>query len=279
MRLPDHRHLVPALLWGLLACGSSTAPVAAEPPKSTEDVHPTETADPTFPSLDGAGKAALADARTLVVVVTPSFEATTGTLRVLVRDGDQWKVARAPVAASVGWGGLGWGRGLTSPPPDATRIKKEGDGAAPAGLFRVVRAMGEGATPPSGTSLPYTQAKDTTRCVDDPKSAFYNRIVELVPGEEPPFDSAEHMVRTDGLYKLLATVEHNGLDGDEPPVPGAGSCIFLHIGSGGPTAGCTAVSAEDMSGLLMVMSPPVLLVALPAPEYGKAVERWGLPSL
>ena len=69
----------------------------------------------------------------------------------------------------------------------------------------------------------------------------------------------------------------------EPPVPGAGSCIFLHVweSEGAPTAGCTAMSLADMSeigGWLAGAAAP-MLVQLPRLEYDDLRAAWALPVL
>jgi len=71
-------------------------------------------------------------------------------------------------------------------------------------------------------------------------------------------------------------VEHNAA-----AVPGAGSCIFLHIW-GGPakgTAGCTAMAEEDLVRLLgwLDHKESPRLVQLPEAEYARLRAAWSLP--
>lgn len=71
----------------------------------------------------------------------------------------------------------------------------------------------------------------------------YNRLVRL------PFDAShEEMWREDALYDIVVVLGQN----DDPVVPGAGSAIFLHIARPGysPTAGCAALSREDLQEFL-----------------------------
>ena len=111
--------------------------------------------------------------------------------------------------------------------------------------------------------------------MDDAASRHYNRIVSpLGPAE---WDSAETMLRPDGLYALGAVLGHNA----SPPRPGAGSCIFLHVRRGPdvPTAGCTALDRPDLAELLAWLDAeknPVL-VQLPRPEFKRLRQAWGLP--
>ena len=61
------------------------------------------------------------------------------------------------------------------------------------------------------------------------------------------------MWRDDAVYDLVVVLGHN----DEPPVPGLGSCIFLHLAREGyaPTEGCVAVTREDLEALLAAAQP------------------------
>jgi L,D-peptidoglycan transpeptidase YkuD (ErfK/YbiS/YcfS/YnhG family) len=87
------------------------------------------------------------------------------------------------------------------------------------------------------------------------------------------------MRRDDDLYRYLVLVGHNLPD----PVPGAGSCIFLHIwrGSNEPTAGCTAMAESTILQLLSWLdrdkSPR--LVQLSRKNYMRLKDIWGLPEV
>jgi D-alanyl-D-alanine dipeptidase len=218
----------------------------------------------------------------LLVVVTPAWASSHASLGLFARQGTGWSLALGPWPAEVGSKGLSWGRGLTSPPAKASRVKIEGDKTAPAGIFRLGTAMGYAAQPPAGLEIPYRQSTAETICVDDPKSSHYNSIVEATGAVAKDWISFENMLRADNLYSLLALVDHNGLLGDPKPVPGAGSCIFLHLwsGPGSPTIGCTALDGGHVRDLLvsLVSLDQVLLVQLPRAEYDDAVTFWGLPA-
>lgn len=235
-----------------------------------------------LPPLDGAAEEALATASHLIVVVTASWSAHAARLALFARGGSGWEPALGPWPAEVGRTGLSWGRGLTQPPPAATNVKEEGDGSAPAGIFRLGTVMGYDAAAPAGLLLPYRPSTAHTICVDDPASSHYNKIIEET---EFPRDWAswEELRRADDLYRLLATIDHNGLLDGGTPVPGGGSCIFLHLwsGPGTPTIGCTALDGDRLLELLLALDRPdgVLLVQLPQAEYDAAVALWGLPPL
>ncbi len=181
---------------------------------------------------------------------------------------------------SLGRSGLAWGRGLHPPVGGAGREKREGDGRAPAGIFAITALFGYAAadSPFARVArLPYLCATPDLKAIDDPASAHYNRIVDQSAVAHPDWVSCEDMRRCDQRYAIGAVVAHNS----DQPVPGAGSCIFLHVWAdeGGATAGCTAMPLTDMTeiaGWLDGAAAP-LLVQLPWTEYERLREAWGLP--
>jgi len=122
--------------------------------------------------------------------------------------------------------------------------KREGDGGTPVGSFALRRLLyrpDRGAPPP--TVLPVAAIAPDDGWCDDPADAAYNR-----PVRRPCAASHEAMWRDDHLYDLVVVVGHN----DDPPRPGAGSAIFLHLmrDDGGPTAGCVAFRRADLEHIL-----------------------------
>jgi D-alanyl-D-alanine dipeptidase len=80
-------------------------------------------------------------------------------------------------------------------------------------------------------------------------------------------------------YRWGLVVEHNA----DAPVPGRGSCIFLHIWAGPEkgTAGCTAMEQTNLEELLRWLDSKKLplLVQLPEGEYTRLRTAWRLPRL
>ncbi|HXE37854.1 MAG TPA: L,D-transpeptidase family protein [Azonexus sp.] len=192
-----------------------------------------------------------------------------------------WRPVAEPIPVALGTSGLAWGRGLHPLADQTAPGKREGDGRAPAGIFAITALFGE-AAPDSALAraakLPYLCATPDLKAIDDPASAYYNRIVDQSRVAQPDWHSCEDMRRGDGRYAVGAVVAHNA----GQPVPGAGSCIFLHAwaGEGVPTAGCTAMALADMTaiaGWLDGAATPVL-VQLPRAEYVRWREAWGLPA-
>jgi D-alanyl-D-alanine dipeptidase len=219
--------------------------------------------------------------RQLVIVTTDGWNVSAAKLERWERGvTGPWKRVGDPVEVVTGKNGLGWGLGLHADDLGMDRagpLKQEGDGRAPAGAFKLLEATGYAAAPPAGTSLKYTQATDSLRCVDDPKSKRYNQLVDD-KAEPKTWASAEDMHRSDALYTFTIVVEHNR----KPVVPGQGSCIFLHVAAPakGPTVGCTAMAQADLETLLVWLKPELepLFVQLPQKEYEQLAGDWKLPA-
>ena len=85
------------------------------------------------------------------------------------------------------------------------------------------------------------------------------------------------MRRSDDLYKWGIVVEHN-----RTAMPGAGSCIFLHVwkGPASPTAGCTAMPENELVKLLRWLDPAAhpILVQMPRAKYSAVQSKLALPK-
>jgi D-alanyl-D-alanine dipeptidase len=210
-------------------------------------------------------------------VITDSWDSSHATLSWFDRsDPDHWQRHHGPVNVVVGRAGLAWGRGEISHKTLPGPIKREGDEKAPAGVFRLGTAFGYAARP-IRTRMPYLALSKSIIAVDDPRSRYYNRLVDVTRINHPDWKSAENMILDDQRYKWGVVVLHN-----EPPTPGAGSCIFLHVWLNGSTAtsGCTAMPEPDLRALLGWLDPAQtpLLVQLPRTIYNEVRSDWALPA-
>src|SRR5574343_579703 len=93
---------------------------------------------------------------------------------------------------------------------------------APGGVFAITGFFAE--DPPDSAiaraaKLPYRHATPDLKAIDDPASAWYNRIVDQSAIARPDWASCEDMRRADERYAIGAVVAHN----IAPPLPGAGS--------------------------------------------------------
>jgi D-alanyl-D-alanine dipeptidase len=219
--------------------------------------------------------------RQLIVVTTRDWNTDEARLERYERKGPgkPWKPVGQPFTVMVGKNGLGWGLGLVPAPADTggAPIKKEGDGKAPAGIFRLGTVFGYSSRKYAGSKMPYLPLTATVECPDDSASAHYNTLVDRSQST-PDWSSSEQMLRSDSLYQWGIFVDHNS----SPARPGSGSCIFLHIwrGPGRPTVGCTAMPAEKMEEMLAWLDSgkAPLLVQLPEAEYQRLQAAWGLPA-
>jgi D-alanyl-D-alanine dipeptidase len=193
----------------------------------------------------------------LLVVTTENWSTSTGSLQRYERDEYNWKKIGRSINIKLGRNGLGWGIGLHDVPKDAKIIKKEGDGKAPAGLFKLNQAFGY---VPFKINYPYEVYKETDHCVDDVNSRYYNKIVDSTRIERD-YKSHERMKFPQEYYKYGIVVDHNGITEGATSKKGAGSCIFIHI-KDIPTAGCTVMSESEIKEVLEWLDPkaePLLL--------------------
>lgn len=235
-----------------------------------------------FSLLEYAPSDPLVGSDQLVLVLAKTHSSTQATLQVFDRVDGGWKFAFA-CPAVIGGGGMGWGRGLhkSKDMQEGEPVKEEGDGRSPEGAFPLIAAFGK--QPPSMVSIkfPYTQTTECLICVDDPRSRHYNEIIDYCREglDREKLPSHETMLREDNLYDYVIVVGHNSWK----PEPGKGSCIFIHLW-GGPdstTAGCTAVSEENMLTLLSLLdsSKKPVMVSLVRKTYFRLRETWGLPDV
>lgn len=223
----------------------------------------------------------LSGSNQLILVLASDWNSTQGTARLFERQGatSKWKAAGRDFPIVLGKTGLAWGDGehTKSVIQDGFPIKKEGDGKAPAGVFRLDKTFGYSA-PLAGMRMPYVQLSNQIQCVDDPRSKYYNTLEDARTIHDMDWNSHEDMRRDDDLYRWGIVVGHNA----NLRQPEAGSCIFLHIwrGPDQPTAGCTAMTMEQMIFLLKWLNPEKhpILVQLPEAEYLRLRTQWGLPK-
>ena len=266
----------------LAACSSKSAAPASHRDAGVPVVARVDAATSTIDATPAPAAGPIpADARLLLVSTSQSWKATATELALWKRAtaAEPWAKIRA-WRGSLGYGGLAWGAGFHgagAPTGRTGPVKREGDGASPAGVFALGPTFGYGPTPPANARSPYTQVDDQWYCVDDPASTFYNQIVDMRTLDKKDWSSAEEMRRKDVQYTWVIDVAHNRMGF----VPKGGSCIFLHVwrSPGSSTTGCTAMEETDITALLADLDPaqaPVL-VQLPAAEYAALATAWHLP--
>ncbi len=134
--------------------------------------------------------------------------------------------------------------------------KREGDGTTPVGSFSLRRVLYRpDRLDRPATRLPVHPLAPHDGWSDDPTDPRYNQQVAL-----PHSHGAESLWRDDSIYDVIVVLGHN----DAPPVPGAGSAVFLHVARAdhAPTRGCVALDLPDLLTLLADCAPgDVLTVA------------------
>ncbi len=121
-----------------------------------------------------------------------------------------------------------------------TPMKREGDGATPAGPLKLVRVLYRAdRLPPPRCAVPLEPISPADGWCDDVADAAYNRPVRL-----PYPASHEELWRADGVYDVIGVLDWNLA----PILPGRGSAIFFHVATPdyAPTAGCVALSKADV---------------------------------
>ena len=220
-------------------------------------------------------------ARQLVLVTTPDWDAERGLLRRYERTTDGWRELGDALPVVIGRSGSAWGLGLHDsghPGP----VKREGDGRSPAGVFGIGEAFGY--APAADTALPYAAMQASNYCVDVSGSPLYNRIVDAdTVGAAAVAQATEPMRRDlhadgDQRYRLGFVIEHN-----MQAQPMAGSCIFAHLwkSQADPTTGCTAMAPAAMDAILGWLRPELdpVFVLLPIAEYTRLRSGWDLPVI
>jgi D-alanyl-D-alanine dipeptidase len=213
----------------------------------------------------------------MVLVVTPGWDSTSGSLRRFERatPTGAWRQVGDVEPIVVGRTGVAWderqGRAASGEP-----VKREGDGRSPAGAFALDTAFGfDSRQVNSWVRLPYVRLRATTECVDDARSEHYNTIVDRDSVKRVDWTSSERMREID-QYAYGVHVAYNA-----PPAPSRGSCIFLHVWAGprSVTAGCTAMTVDALKELIGWIDPKrrPMLVQLPASVLARVRQDWRLP--
>ena len=218
------------------------------------------------------------DCTQLLMAVAPDWNSMRGEMRIYERErGGEWRPRGGTIPVLFGKSGLAWGSGLAGQDESGLR-KRERDGRAPAGVFRIGQIYTYDAQLPSGSDYPFHQVSEADVWSDDPRSPNYNRHIVIDPKNPPDNFSHERMRPGDFAYRWLIEIRHNS----DPPVPGAGSAIFFHIrrGVARPTTGCTTMAETDLARIIKWLrnAGHPCYALLPASEFREKWQRWNLPA-
>lgn len=219
------------------------------------------------------------DSTQLLVATAPGWDSIHGELRMFERQpGGKWTPRGGAIPVLFGKSGLAWGSGLAGQNESGPR-KKERDGRAPAGVFRIGKIYTYDSELPGGASFPFHQVTTADAWIDDPAHPGYNRHIRIPdPANPPEWFEKQKMRHHDFAYRWLIEVRHNS----DPPVSGDGSAIFFHIRRGvtRPTAGCTTMAEEDLVRVIKWLraARKPCYALLPRAAYEEKWQAWNLPA-
>lgn len=231
--------------------------------------------------IDKEGKIRWKQDQQMVLVLSSDWNANQGVLLQFEYQHHQWVHMGQSFTVSLGKNGTVWGIGGRHP-INQRILKAEGDMRSPAGIFTIGTSFGYANR--INSHYPYKALDKDDYCIDNSQSSYYNQIVNLQKiSFNPSQDSTEPMRRDlhlngDQLYKLGLVLNYNPKN-----IPGAGSCIFVHLrkNSNATTAGCTSMDEQNMHqliGWLNAKKKPVF-VLLPIEAYQQKQQEWNLPKV
>lgn len=180
----------------------------------------------------------LAYSEQFILVTTQNVESFHGTLQRYLRAGNssQWHLVGQSIPVVIGKKGV-----------ILEKDKKEGDKRTPMGVFVIGPAFGFSTTATTANQFDYFPLKETTICVDDINSKYYNQVIDSSSVAKPDWNSAERM-HSIALYKHGSLIQYN----NDERRKGAGSCIFMHIwiDNQSGTDGCIAMEEANLQQVL-----------------------------
>ena len=174
----------------------------------------------------------MGNAQQVVIVTSSSWSTDVATLQTFEKDAGVWHAVFPAMAAHIGRDGF-------------SADKHEGDLKTPSGSYGFGTMFGQRASP--GVKFPYRVADSQSVWVDDPSSPFYNTW------QENAALTGEHLAAAGYAtsYAYAVDIAYN----TNPVVPGKGSAIFLHVSTGGGTAGCVSIAQSNLLEVLRWLDP------------------------
>lgn len=126
-----------------------------------------------------------------------------------------------------------------------TTDKKEGDGKTPIGEFELGLVMGTHSSQEiSNKKIEYKQINNNMYWVDDSKSKYYNKLVDISKTQKD-WESSEHLIDYPVQYEYLIEIKTNPQN-----IPEKGSAIFLHCENNNATQGCISINKDIMKQII-----------------------------
>ena len=127
--------------------------------------------------------------------------------------------------------------------------KREGDGATPAGCYRLLRLWwrSDRLSRPR-TLLPVRPIGVLDGWCEDPSDRRYNKAIRILPGQP-----GDRLRRSDALYDLIIEIDHN----TRPRIAGRGSAVFIHVANAAlaPTSGCISIANATLKRFVAHLGP------------------------
>ena len=172
----------------------------------------------------------------LLVVKNLTDSLFQGSMLTLERKSGKMVTVFPPIKVSLGKSGI-----------VSAAVKREGDGATPAGFYPLGQLYTYEAS--VNTQLSFTQVTGEDKWIDDPDSPEYNQHVRGATLAK----SYENLLLSSIDYKYCMVIEYN----THPVIKGKGSAIFFHVTNDKytSTAGCVAVQERDVLQILSWLHP------------------------
>ncbi|MFN8076904.1 MAG: hypothetical protein U0Q15_16000 [Kineosporiaceae bacterium] len=170
-------------------------------------------------------------------VVVVSSRGTRATVTACRRSGSRYVADLGPFSGWVGRSGT-----------VSASSKREGDGHTPRGVFPLRTGFGTAANP--GLAAGWLRVGASDVWVDDPESALYNTHQRDPAAGR--WASAERLQIA--AYRYAQVIGWN-----ESRRAGRGSAIFLHVSTGGPTAGCVSLPTDALKEVLRWERPGAVI--------------------
>lgn len=207
----------------------NAAPKAAPTPKRTG-----KASTPVIATNIASRLTTLPAATTQVIIVhAPTANTTHATLETFDRVNGVWVRAFASMAARIGADGF-------------SDHHVEDIPTTPTGVYGFGPTM-YGINSDPGVKFSYHPLVTNDWWNENSNSTRYNTFEHVTSS---PGGASEALWRQTVAYQYFAFITYN-----VPAVAGAGSAIFLHVGTGGSTAGCVSLPKADLIKVLTWLNP------------------------
>lgn len=126
----------------------------------------------------------------------------------------------------------------------------EGAGKTPQGAYSLGTAFGSHSNVKTGLS--YRQEDSRSYWIEDAADKDYNTWQERSSAKSP----SEHLLSYKTQYEYGIVINYN----TNPIVKGAGSGFFVHVSTGGATAGCVSVPRGTLISMLSILNKGAYIV-------------------